>query len=260
LWTADRPTEPGNGYKLRSRSTRILCPSAMKSCSLQRSPGPIARGRNVAISAATSGRGGLRGCRCSYDPNWLERLTAPILNGEAEYAVGGSCLDPADRTLWDIASARFSGVKLSPAQKTKSCTARSMAFRKLFGNGSADSPRPYFSGEDTMFDSKVRALVTPAFADHAKAFYRPRHTLHSALRQTASYARTDGVLGVRPVRLLRECGPLPRGGPRRSRLDLLAHPVAGRVVAGNVLCLPPGLALFRAAFHCEHWRHGCCFR
>ncbi|MEO6817512.1 MAG: hypothetical protein ABI177_12510, partial [Edaphobacter sp.] len=48
-----------------------------------------------------------------------------------------------------------------------------------------------------------RKLVTPAFAQRAKAFYRPRHALRSALRQLASYAVADGALGIRPARLFR---------------------------------------------------------
>ena len=43
--------------------------------------------------------------------------------------------------------------------------------------------------------------------DRAKAFYRPRHALRSALRQLASYTAADGALGIRPARLFR---PLAR--------------------------------------------------
>ncbi len=201
----DGGSNDGTWERLQAARSKYpnLVPIRDESCSLQRSPGPIARGRNVAISAATSDVVACADAGCSYDPDWLERLTAPILSGEAEYAVGGSCLDPEDRTLWDIASAPFFGIKLSPAQKTKSCTARSMAFRKTLWQRVGGFPETVFLGEDTMFDSKVRALVTPAFADRAKAFYRPHHTFQSAMKQMASYARTDGVLGVRPVRLLR---------------------------------------------------------
>jgi glycosyltransferase involved in cell wall biosynthesis len=186
----------------RSKFTNLV-PIRDESCSLQHSAGPIARGRNVAISAATSEVVACADAGCSYDPDWLERLTAPILSGQAEYAVGGSCLHPEDRTVWDIASAPFFGIKLSAEQKTKSCTARSMAFRKTLWQRVGGFPETVFLGEDTMFDAKVRALVTPAFSERAKAFYRPHHTFWSAMKQMASYARTDGVLGVRPVRLLR---------------------------------------------------------
>jgi hypothetical protein len=78
-----------------------------------------------------------------------------------------------------------------------------MAFRKELWQRVGGFPETVFLGEDTLFDAKVRALVAPAFAEQAKAFYRPRHTFKSAISQTASYAITDGVLGVRPARLAR---------------------------------------------------------
>ncbi len=107
-----------------------LVPIRDESCSLKHSPGPIARGRNVGIAAATSDVVACADAGCIYEPDWLVRLTAPILEGRAEYSLGGSCIDPADSTVWDVASAPFFGVKLSADEPTKSCTARSMAFRK----------------------------------------------------------------------------------------------------------------------------------
>ena len=180
-----------------------LIPIRDESCSLKHSPGPIARGRNVGITAATSDVIACVDAGCIYEPEWLTRLTAPILDGKAEYAVGGSCIDVADATVWDVASAPFFGVKLSADEPTKSCTARSMAFRKELWERVGGFPETVFLGEDTVFDQKVRRIVAPAFAERAKAIYRPRHTFGSAVRQLASYAITDGVLGVRPARLMR---------------------------------------------------------
>jgi glycosyltransferase involved in cell wall biosynthesis len=180
-----------------------LVPIRDESCNLKRSSGPIARGRNVAISAASSEVVACADAGCIYRPDWLERLTAPILDGGAEYALGGSCLDSESPSLWDIASAPFFGIKLSPEEPTKSCTARSMAFRKELWKRVGGFPETVFLGEDTIFDLQARRITTPAFAERAKAFYRPRHTLKSAFRQLANYAITDGVLGVRPARLVR---------------------------------------------------------
>src|SRR3954465_565276 len=180
-----------------------LVPIRDESCNLKRSSGPIARGRNVAISAASSEVVACADAGCVYRPDWLERLTAPILDGGAEYALGGSCLDSESPSLWDIASAPFFGIKLSPEEPTKSCTARSMAFRKELWKRVGGFPETVFLGEDTIFDLQARRITTPAFAERAKAYYRPRHTLKSAFRQLANYAITDGVLGVRPARLVR---------------------------------------------------------
>lgn len=174
-----------------------------ESCNLKACPGPIARGRNVGIAAATSEVIACADAGCIYDPEWLARLTAPILNGSAEYALGGSCVDPEDQTAWDLASAPFFGLKQRADGTTRSCTARSMAFRKDLWERVGGFPESTFLGEDTAFDLRVRKVTTPAYAAHAQAIYRPHHTLKSALSMMARYGIADGVLGTRRSRLVR---------------------------------------------------------
>jgi glycosyltransferase involved in cell wall biosynthesis len=174
-----------------------------ESCNLKRCPGPISRGRNVAIAAADSQIVACADAGCTYPPDWLARITAPIAASSAEYALGGSCLDPADPTVWDLAAAPFLGVKLSRSTPSRSCTARSMAFRKDLWQRIGGFPETVFFGEDTLFDLLARRLTEPAFVPIAKALYRPQLTLRSASRQLASYAVSDGILGVRPARLVR---------------------------------------------------------
>jgi glycosyltransferase involved in cell wall biosynthesis len=180
-----------------------LIPIRDESCNLKASPGPIARGRNLGIAAATSEIVACADAGCLYPPEWLARLTAPIANGSAEYALGGSCIDPQDQTTWDLASAPFFGMRQRADGTTKSCTARSMAFRKELWQRVGGFPETTFLGEDTNFDLLVRKLVTPAYAERAQAIYRPRHTLPSALSMMARYGVADGVLGTRRSRLLR---------------------------------------------------------
>jgi len=201
----DGGSTDGTWERLQSARSRYpnLIAIQDESCSLRSSPGPIARGRNIAVATASSGVIACVDCGCTYDPQWLARLTAPILNDQAEYVVGGSCIAAEDRTTWDIASAPFFGIKLSADEPTKSCTARSMAFRKQLWQQVGGFPEDVFLGEDTLFDLRVRKTVAPAFAERAKAHYRPRHTFQSAISQIASYAETDGVLGTRHARLFR---------------------------------------------------------
>jgi len=174
-----------------------------ESCNLKASPGPIARGRNVGVAAATSEIVACADAGCIYDTGWLARLTAPIANGSAEYALGGSCIDPDDQTIWDLAAAPFFGMRQRADGTTRSCTGRSMAFRKELWKRVGGFPETTFLGEDTKFDLLVRKLVQPAFAERAQAIYRPRHTLKSALSMMARYGVADGVLGTRRSRLLR---------------------------------------------------------
>jgi glycosyltransferase involved in cell wall biosynthesis len=201
----DGGSSDGTWEKLQSGRLKYptLIPIRDESCNLQRCAGPIARGRNVAVGAASSDVVAFTDAGCTHDPDWLRNLTAPILSGEFQYSVGGAWIDPAKSTVWDVASAPFFGVKLNPDAPTKSCTARSMAFRKDLWQRVGGFPETVFLGEDTVFDSKVRKLVTPAFPERAKASYQPRHTFRSAVRQMVSYAVTDGVLGGRSSRLWR---------------------------------------------------------
>jgi glycosyltransferase involved in cell wall biosynthesis len=201
----DGGSTDGTWESLQAAQTRYptLIPIRDETCRLSHSPGPISRGRNVAIAATSSHIVACVDAGCTYEREWLERLTAAIRTGKSEYALGGSCLDPERRTVWDLASAPFFGVKLNANAKTKSCTARSMAFRKEVWQRVGGFPEDLLLGEDTVFDLKARALVHPTFAERAKAFYRPDHTLHSALRQLARYSVSDGVAGVRPARLIR---------------------------------------------------------
>lgn len=172
-----------------------------ETCSLKFSPGPVSRGRNVAITAAASAIIACADAGCTYAPDWLRNLTAPIVAGEAEYALGGSCLDPAEYTVWDVASAPFFSIKLSPAEPTKSCTARSMAFTKSLWERISGFPEEVLVGEDTLFDFAARRRTAPAFVDNAKALYRPGNTFHLACRQMARYAFSDGQAHVRNARL-----------------------------------------------------------
>ena len=185
-----------------------------ETCSLKHSPGPVSRGRNVAIAAAKSAFIACADAGCTYAPDWLHNLTGPLVAGSAEYALGGSCLDPAQHTLWDLASAPFFSVALSPLEPTKSCTARSMAFTTSLWQRLGGFPEHVLVGEDTLFDFEARRQSPPAFVSNAKAIYRPQNTFRSACHQLARYAVSDGIAGVRWSRLLRNAA--------RCALDVLA--------------------------------------
>jgi glycosyltransferase involved in cell wall biosynthesis len=174
-----------------------------ESCSLKHSPGPVSRGRNVAIAAAQSAIIATADAGCTYAPSWLANLTGPLVAGQAHYALGGTCLDPAGHTLWDVASAPFFSIKLAPNEPTKSCTARSMAFTRNLWQQIGGFPEEVLVGEDTLFDLEARRRTRPYFAPNAKALYRPQNTFRSAAHQLARYAISDGQAGVRWARMFR---------------------------------------------------------
>ncbi len=196
-----------------------LKPIRDETCSLKFSAGPVSRGRNVAIRAARSGIIACADAGCTYAADWLRNLTAPIVAGAAEYALGGSCLDTSGLgasgcTVWDVASAPFFSIRLSPTEPTKSCTARSMAFTKALWKRIGGFPEDVLVGEDTLFDLAARRQTKPAFINNAKAHYRPGNSFRTASHQLARYAFSDGQAGVRWSRMFRNAA--------RCVLDVLA--------------------------------------
>jgi len=186
-----------------ARAHATLRPIRDESCNLRQSAGPIAKGRNVAIAATTSDLIACADVGCTYTRDWLARLVSPLEWKEAEYVLGGSCLDMEDPTVWDLASAPFFGVKLTQEAPSKSCTARSMAFTKALWRRVGGFPESAFFGEDTLFDLQVRRVTRPKFAERAKAIYRPQYTFSFCCHKFAGYSRSDGILGVRFSRLFR---------------------------------------------------------
>jgi glycosyltransferase involved in cell wall biosynthesis len=178
-----------------------------ETCSLKFSAGPVSRGRNVAIRAAKSEIIACADAGCTYAPDWLKNLTAPLAAGIADYALGGSCIDadmgPGGSTVWDVAAAPFFSIKLGANEPTKSCTARSMAFTRQLWEKIGRFPENVLVGEDTLFDMEARRTTQPAFIANAKAFYRPQYTFRSACHNLARYAVSDGMAGVRWARMFR---------------------------------------------------------
>jgi len=174
-----------------------------ETCSLKYFPGPVARGRNVAIRAAKWNVIACADAGSTYAPDWLGNLTAPLVDGKAEYALGGSCIDLAEHTVWDVAAAPFFSIKLSANEPTKSSNGRSVAFTRQLWERIGGFPESVLVGEDTLFDLEARRQTAPAFIRNAKAIYRPQYTFRSACYNMARYAVSDGRSRVRWPRLFR---------------------------------------------------------
>ncbi len=187
---------------IQAKDARFV-PIRDETCSLKYSAGPIARGRNNAIKAAKPAVIACADAGCRYSPDWLRNLTAPLVDGKAEYALGGSSIDPDNCTVWDVAAAPFFGIRLDPDAPIKSCTARSMAFTRKLWEQVGGFPEHVLLGEDTLFDLEARKQTMPAFIPNAKALYAPRFTLQSAIGKMGRYAACDGQARIRWPRLLR---------------------------------------------------------
>ena len=188
----------------------------------------------MAIAAAKSEIIACADAGCTYAPDWLRNLTAPLIAGRAEYALGGTCVDANACSVWDVASAPFFSIKLARDEPTRSCTARSMAFTRALWKRIGGFPESVMFGEDTLFDIEARRQTQPAFVDNAKALYREQNTFGSAVNQMARYAMSDGQLRVRWPRLFRNA--------MRCLLDVAA-----------LLCLAWSFVPFFVVLALESW-------
>lgn len=162
----------------------------------------IPSGRNNAIRHA---RGAVIACTDAglrLDPHWLERITAPIRQGDAD--VVGGFFRAAPRSLFELVlgATNYREVEeINPARFLpfgKSCAFRREAWEQVGGY-----PEWASHCEDILFALALRRhRFRFAFAPDALVFFRPRPSLAAFARQYYFYARGDGVAGLWTLRHL----------------------------------------------------------
>lgn len=191
----------------------------------------IARGRNLAIAAATHDVIAVTDADCVLDPRWLERILEPIEAG-ADVSMGfylpitegflQECMAsvnlPFDASEIDARSFMPSG--------------RSVAFRRGSIEAAGGYPEWLEIGEDMWVDHRWRQLgLDMRFAPDAIARWRLRPTLRATWTQYFRYARGDAHAGMFPERHAVRFGvygaALIAAGGRRRAPKALA--VAGAV-------------------------------
>ena len=198
----------------------------------------IARGRNLAIAAATHDVIAVTDADCVLDPAWLERILEPIESG-ADVSMGFNepiidgflqeCL--ASINLLDASD-------VDPARFMPS--ARSVAFRRGSIEAAGGYPEWLAIGEDMWVNHRWRELgLDMRFAPDAIVRWRLRPTLTATWSQYFRYARGDAHAGMYPERHALRFGVYAGlaialgsrqavaegGGPGRSRC---VRPPAGR--------------------------------
>jgi glycosyltransferase involved in cell wall biosynthesis len=167
---------------------------------LNEEPGAnIARGRNLGIAAAAHDLIAVSDADCILEPEWLERIVAPIEAG-ADVSMGTyraitdgflqTCMasvnipDPAD-----LDEDRFMP------------SSRSVAFRREAIDAAGGFPEWLEIGEDMYVDHRWRELgVDMRLARDACVLWRLRPTLGRTWVQYFRYARGDAISGMYPER------------------------------------------------------------
>jgi glycosyltransferase involved in cell wall biosynthesis len=160
----------------------------------------IARGRNIAIAAASHDVIAAADADCAYGPGWLTALVAPLEAG-ADVAMGWT--EPAVGSLLDgcVASLGFPLAAAEVDESTFMPSARSVAFRREAIDAVGGYPEWLPIGEDMWVNHRWRERgFAMRMAPDAVASWHPRGSLGAIWTQYVRYARGDGQAGMYPER------------------------------------------------------------
>ncbi len=160
----------------------------------------IARGRNLAIASAAHEVIAVADADCTYGPEWLASLIAPLEEG-ADVAMGTT--QPIVTSLFDacVSSLGIPLVDEPIDESTFMPSARSVAFRREAIDAVGGYPEWLAIGEDMWVNHRWRErALDMRLAPGAVAGWRPRAGLGDVWRQYVRYARGDGQAGMYPQR------------------------------------------------------------
>ena len=162
----------------------------------------ISRGRNVAIAAAKGDVIASVDAGVWLEPQWLERLIAPLESPTSTRPASSFQLPasvagffvPDVRTTFEIA---MGATVLPTVDEVKPASflpsSRSVAFTKEAWAAAGGYPEWIDYCEDLILDFRLQDIAGPfAWAPEAVAHFQPRSTLKSYFKQYYRYARGDG--------------------------------------------------------------------
>ncbi len=153
----------------------------------------ISAGRNRAIAAAKGDILAITDAGVILAPDWLERITQPLLDDPALEVVGGFFTADA-ATVFELAL----GATTLPLEDeidpdTFLPSSRSLALRKSAWITAGGYPEWLDYCEDLILDLRLRQIAAPTvFEPRARVRFRPRPTLEAFFTQYYRYARGDG--------------------------------------------------------------------
>lgn len=160
----------------------------------------IARGRNLAIAAASHQAIAVADADCAYGPGWLAALLEPLESG-ADVAMGWT--EPVIDSFLDacVSSLGFPSSAADVDPSTFMPSARSVAFRREALDAVGGYPEWLAIGEDMWVNHRWRERAFDMrMAPDAVARWHPRSSLADIWRQYVRYARGDGQAAMYPER------------------------------------------------------------
>ena len=154
----------------------------------------IARGRNIAVEAASGGVIASIDSGCRARPDWLEKLIQPFEQDPEVEFVAGFYKTEAYTVLEEVVGLATMPGQLDPVDPlTFNPSARSMACSKALWSRAGGWPEWIGFSEDTLFDHKVRLMDARwRFVGDAVVHWRPRSSLRAIARQFFHYGTGRG--------------------------------------------------------------------
>ncbi len=160
----------------------------------------IPSGRNHAIRHAAGPIIASCDAGLTLPQHWLAKITAPLLNDEAD--IVGGFYEPDARSLWEAALGAANYPDVSEVDPSTFLPAgQSVAFTKQAWATVGGYPEWADTCEDLIFDQAVlQHGFRFVFAPDAAVRFRPRSTPQAYFRQYFTYARGDGHANLWPRR------------------------------------------------------------
>jgi glycosyltransferase involved in cell wall biosynthesis len=166
-------------------------------CNTKFTPGPVARGRNIAIRVA---KGSIIACTdagCKMDKQWLGKIIQPFLSDAKIDVVGGWYLASTHSFIQECIAMVF----LAPSETVNPQkflpSSRSFAFRKSVWEMIGGYPEESLTGEDTLFVQRIRSSgYTITFVPDALVYWELNSTVKSFVKVLYRYGFGDGYLAI----------------------------------------------------------------
>jgi glycosyltransferase involved in cell wall biosynthesis len=213
---------------------------------IERPGSNISQGRNAAIAAASGDVIASTDAGVRLDPQWLEKLVAPLAplpasprsDKQGEEVCAGFFL-PDVHTPFEVAMGATVLPQLEDVQPGKFLpSSRSVAFTKAAWQAVGGYPEWLDYCEDLVFDfALLKKYGSFAFAPEAIAHFKPRSSLKSFCKQYYLYARGDGKAHLWLKRHLIRYGTYLVGVPAIALLSAISPWFLLLYIIGTVLYL-----------------------
>jgi len=157
----------------------------------------IVEGRNIAIRNARYNYIASIDGGCRADKHWLQNLLKPFEEDPSTDVVAGFFL-PDPRSKYEEVVGELLYPKLERMSVERFLpSGRSIAFKKKCWREVSGYPEWLYTGEDTLFDLKLRERgYNFTFAKDAIVYWRPRDSLYGLFKQYFLYARGGVEAGI----------------------------------------------------------------